>query len=199
MSQPAIYDRSMQVRRARPDDLRSVCTTVMRAFVDDPVMRWLFPEDEVFLAPNGAVFRSAMTGWIGFGEVWCTDDVAAVAVWIPPGRPDVEFAVDPDSPPPPPDRLERFEAFDEAKAVHTPSELHWYLQILATHPDWQRLGLGAALMNVVFERAESEGLPCYLETETVENVTYYRHHGFEVRSEWDLADGPHMWGMYRPA
>jgi hypothetical protein len=37
----------------------------------------------------------------------------------------------------------------------------------------------------------------------VANVAYYRHHGFEVRSEWDLPDvhgldGPHMWGMLRP-
>ncbi len=199
MSQPAIYDPVMQVRRARPDDLRSASTTAMRAFVDDPVMRWLYPEDEVFLAPNGAVLRPAMAGWIGLGEVWCTDDVAAVAVWIPPGRPEVEFPEDPDSPPPPADRLERFAIIGEAMGAHTPTELHWYLQLLGTHPDWQRQGLAAALMNVVFERAEAEGLPCYLETETVENVAYYRHHGFEVRSEWDLADGPHMWGMYRPA
>ncbi len=170
----------------------------MRAFVDDPVLRWLYPEDDVFLAPNGAVFRPAMTGWIGLGEVWCTDDVAAVAVWIPPDPPEIEFVEDPDAPPTPADRLERFAAFGAAKAEHTPAEPHWYLQLLATHPDWQRQGLAAALMNVVFERAETDGLPCWLETETVENVAYYRHHGFEVHAEWDLARGPHVWGMYRP-
>jgi predicted N-acetyltransferase YhbS len=71
--------------------------------------------------------------------------------------------------------------------------------MLATHPDWQRQGLGAALMGVVFEIAAEMGLPCYLETETVGNVAYYRHHGFEVRTEWDLPlNGPHMWGMLRP-
>jgi hypothetical protein len=57
-------------------------------------------------------------------------------------------------------------------------------------------------MAVVFEIADEQGLPCYLETETPENVAYYRHHGFEVRSEWHVAtadsDGPHMWGMLRP-
>ena len=75
--------------------------------------------------------------------------------------------------------------------------------MLATHPDWQRQGLGAALMEVVFEIAAVDGLPCYLETEKAELVGYYRHHGFEVRSEWDVrtseSDGPHMWGMWRPA
>ena len=27
---------------------------------------------------------------------------------------------------------------------------------------------------------------------------YFRHHGFEVRSEWDVPTGPRMWGMFRP-
>jgi GNAT superfamily N-acetyltransferase len=189
----------MQVRRATSADMRNACTTAMRAFVDDPVMRFLYPDDEVYLAAGGAVFRSAMAGWVGLGEVWCTDDVAAVAVWIPPGRPEIDFPEDPDAGPPSPDLLERFGIIGEAMAAHTPDELHWYLQLLGTHPDWQRQGLGAALMAVVFERAAADGLPCYLETETIENVAYYRRHGFEVRSEWDLRGGPHMWGMYRPA
>lgn len=189
----------MQIRRATTDDVRTASTTAMRAFVDDPVMRFLYPEDEVYLAPDGAVFHPAMTGWIALGEVWCTDDAAAVAVWIPPGRPEVPFPDDPSAEPPSADRLERFAAVGEAMAEHTPEEDHWYLHLLATHPDWQRRGLGNALMEVVFERARHDGLPCYLETETIENVAYYRARGFEVRSEWDVRNGPHMWGMYRPA
>ena len=89
-----------------------------------------------------------------------------------------------------------------AFAEHTPAEPHWYLNMLATHPDWQRQGLGAALMGEVFLIADAHGLPCYLETETPDNVAYYRHHGFEVRSEWTLVTaegaGPKMWGMLRP-
>jgi ribosomal protein S18 acetylase RimI-like enzyme len=100
-------------------------------------------------------------------------------------------------------RLERFAAIGAAFAEHSPTEPHCYLNMLATHPDWQRQGLGAALMEVVFAIADEAGLPCYLETETVENVAYYRRYGFEVRSEWDLSaggePGPHMWGMLRPA
>ena len=53
----------------------------------------------------------------------------------------------------------------------------------------------------MFAIADEQGLPSYLETETTDNVAYYRHHGFEVRSEWDLATaherGPHLWGMLR--
>jgi len=189
----------MTIRRATLDDQRALRVTAMRAFVDDPVMRWLYPEDDLFLAPGGEVFRPAMSGWIGLGEVLCTDDGVGVAVWIPPGRPEIDFTVDPPAPEPPADRLERFGIIGAVMAEHTPSELHWYLQLLGTHPDWQRQGIGGHLMEPVFERADARGLPCYLETETVENVAYYLHRGFEVRSEWDIPTGPHMWGMYRPA
>jgi len=172
----------------------------MRAFADDPVMRWLWPDDETFLEVGGEVFRPIMHRWLALEEVWCTDDAVALAVWIPPGRPEVEVEVDPPGREPDAALLERFGVLGPLMAANTPPEEHWYLQMLATHPDWQRQSLGAELMAAMFERADADGLPCYLETETVENVAYYRRHGFEVRSEWDVPlGGPHMWGMIRPA
>ena len=188
----------MTIRRATSDDLRRLCITAMRSFHDDPVMRWLVPEDEIYFEPGGEVMRGAMTGWLDHREVWCTDDGAALAVWIPPGRPDSTSEPDPPIDPPSEALVERFAILGPIMAANTPPEEHWYLQMLATHPDWQRQGLGAELMHAQFERADAEGLPCYLETETVENVAYYRRHGFEVRSEWDVPTGPHMWGMLRP-
>ncbi len=200
------YGERMIIRRATDADLRNLCITAMRAFHDDPVMRWLHPDDEVYFQPNGAIFAGAMTNWLAHRQPWCTDDAAAMAVWFAP----VEHgAAEPDwidvGPPPTPELLARFELIGPAMAAHKPAEPHWYLQLLATHPDWQRQGLGAHLMEVVFEQADTAAVPCYLETERPELVAYYRHHGFDVRSEWTLdpdatlgAVGPHMWGMFRP-
>lgn len=214
----------MTIRRASDNDLRSLCTTAMRAFHDDPVMRWLYPDDHVYFAPGGSVFQPAMSNWLANAQVWCTDDVAALAVWFPPRfdasadepAPDEEAGdaagdhtnarTDTDASPEPDTALQaRFALIAPLMAANKPPQPHWYLQLLATHPDWQRQGLGAALMEVSFERADEEGLDCYLETETPANVAYYRRHGFEVRSEWDVdpdgvsgAAGPHMWGMLRP-
>ncbi|MDX2381130.1 MAG: GNAT family N-acetyltransferase [Acidimicrobiia bacterium] len=185
------------IRPSTPDDLRCLPVTAMRAFVDDPVMRWLYPDDD-YLTPGGEVFRGEMARWHAGNEVWCTDDCVALAVWIQPGRPTMDVVVDPPQAPPSPDLVERFTTLAGFMAEHTPTEEHWYLQLLATHPDWQRRGLGTTLMASMFERTDAEGLPCYLETETEVNVAYYRHHGFEVRSEWDVTEGPHMWGMLRP-
>jgi len=197
----------MVIRRATNADFRNLCVTAMRAFRDDPVMRWLYPDDEVYLQPNGAVFESSMTNWLAHQQPWCTDDAAAVAIWFPPVEPG---ATEPEwievGPPPTADRLRRFELIGPLMQANKPPGPYWYLQLLATHPDWQRQGLGAELMRVVFEQADAEGVQCYLETERLELVAYYRRYGFDVRSEWDVDPdatlgevGPHMWGMLRPA
>ncbi|MGA9279114.1 GNAT family N-acetyltransferase [Ilumatobacter sp.] len=207
----------MRIRRATRADLRQLCITAMRAFAEDPVMRWLNPDDEAYFAPGGEVLRVPMARWIEIGEVWCTDDVSALAVWLPPGRPEPDVEPDPPSTPPSPELLARFEIIGPLLAAHTPEEPHWYLQLLATHPDWQRQGLGLSLMQAMFERADREGLACHLETETLDNVAYYRRHGFAVHGEFDVPTGdqphrfsswgndpttevgPHMWAMERPA
>jgi GNAT superfamily N-acetyltransferase len=95
--------------------------------------------------------------------------------------------------------IAKFVALREAIVDNTPDEDHWYLQMVGTHPDWQRRGTARALIGRGLEWARRDGLGVYLETETVENVAYYRHLGFEVRTEWDVAaGGPHMWGMWHP-
>jgi ribosomal protein S18 acetylase RimI-like enzyme len=188
----------MTIRHATESDLAQIAITVTRAFVDDPVMRWFFPDDHDYATLQPLVGRYMASRWLATDTLWCTDDGVAIAGWIPPGRPSVD--VDQPEVEHPRWRVDRFTAIGEALGANTPPEPHWYLNMLATHPDWQRTGLGGALMNIVFETADEHGIACYLETETVANVAYYRHHGFDVRTEWDLPlDGPHMWGMLRPA
>lgn len=190
------------IRKATDVDLPAIGRTYRRAFADDPLVRWFIPDQAEYDAIGERFFLPLVLRWRHHDTLWCTDDGVAVAGWNPPGRPEADV-VDPDPIDHPPWRLERFAALRERMIANTPPEPHWHLNMLATHPDWQRRGLGGALMSVVFEFADAAGLPCYLETETVENVAYYRHHGFDVRSEWDAvtpdSPGPHMWGMLRPA
>jgi ribosomal protein S18 acetylase RimI-like enzyme len=212
---PDAYGSAMKIRRATTRDLRQLCVTAVQAFGEDPVMRWLYPDDAEYFAPGGEIMRRAMIDWIEYNEVWCTDDVAALAVWIQPDRPEVPERSDPSVLPPSPDLLDRFSIIGSLMTQNAPTEQYWYLQLLATHPDWQRQGLGAALMAAKFEESDREGLPCHLETETLVNVSYYRRNGFNVHAEFDIPTGPHrhryssygndpatevgphMWGMLR--
>ena len=191
------------VRRATIDDVAAASRTYARSFADDPVIRWLVPDDAEYAAIGDRFFGVLARRWIAGGTLWCTDDVAAVAGWNAPGRPEFEFDPGPDPVEHPEWRLQRLGSLRAHLQAHTPTELHWHLNMIGTHPDWQRRGLAGALLATGFEIADAEGLPCYLETETPENVAYYRHHGFDVRSEWDVdsddGPGPHMWGMLRPA
>ncbi len=187
------------VRVATLADLGRIARTATRAFADDPLFRWFFPDAEAYdtAAPN--LFGYLAKKSVSFGATYVTPDAAAIGIYQLPGRPEPEPSGESeDAPAPPPELVEKFTALGELMAANTPPELHWYLNVLATHPDWQRQGLGTAIIGPVAERCADEGLPLYLETQTASNVAYYGHLGFTVRSEWDVPfGGPHMWGMIR--
>ena len=79
-----------------------------------------------------------------------------------------------------------------------PQEPHWYLSTIGVAPTEQRRGFGSALIAVMLERADRDGVMTYLETFTPDNVPYYERFGFQVTKEDDIPDGPHMWAMTRP-
>ena len=81
--------------------------------------------------------------------------------------------------------------------AHPKGEL-WYLQLLACAPEHQRTGVGAALMEGVLERCDTEGVPSYLETQNEDNLAYYRRFGYEVVTTLSpVRAGPPLWAMRR--
>jgi GNAT superfamily N-acetyltransferase len=168
------------------------------AFAEDPLLRWFFPDRDDYFALSPTAWQYIARRSIALESTFTTDDGVAVAMFFPPGRPQIEVDPLPPASPSSPELQERFAVIGAVMAEHTPLEPHWYLNVLATHPDWQRQGLGAAVMAPIGDVCRRDGLPMYLETQTISNVAYYGHLGFRVRSEWDVPlDGPHMWGMIR--
>lgn len=181
-----------------------------RAFFDDPLFVWIEPDAErrarilVWLMAIGSRYGTR------FGEVHGTvDALRGAAVWLPPGASSVDPArleqagfVNPggvlgDI------GLERFGTFmAHAESLHLRdmAEAHWYLMILGVDPPFQGRGLGGGILQPVVERADSEGLPCYLETAKEQNLAFYRKHGFNVVHEGTMpGDGPRFWTMSRAA
>ena len=189
-----------EVKRATRDDLPSVTAVLARAFVDDPVFRYLIPVDDDRRRSELA-FRMLGLNALDRGMVLRTPDSAAAAFWATPGqwafpwrnvlrtlpislrasRPGVFRALG---------LLGRIEK------VH-PHEPHYYLEVLGTDPSRQGQGLGAAIMEHVLTRADSEGVGAYLESSKDLNVPYYRRFGFEVVNEIRIPDGPTIWPMWR--
>ena len=97
-------------------------------------------------------------------------------------------------------RLKVVMEFLDARHPRYAPDPHWYLTMLGVDPDWQRRGIGDALMRPVFDRADRDGIPCYLEAPTSENVRYYQRRGFGVVGEGDIPGSDvHIWFMRREA
>lgn len=112
-----------------------------------------------------------------------------VAVWVPPqiDEPTAEVAVwsemDQMEQRFGPEAYRRFtEAYRYFEHIHHQCMAgpHWYLALLGVSPRLQGQGIGGALLTPVFQRADQEDLPCYLETFVSDNVSFYEHRGFQV-------------------
>ena len=83
--------------------------------------------------------------------------------------------------------------------AHVEAE-HWYLVLLAADPMVWRRGVGEAMLRPGLDRADAEGLPCYLETQKSDNLAYYRRFGFELEKDLEPVKGsPHLFTMLRSA
>lgn len=197
----------MEVRRARPDDIRELAAVLASAFVRDPFFGWLAGE----ASERNQRMREGWTGILrfasaGLSETWTTDDRAGVAIWIPPGRA-ASSPLDALRLTPALARMTTWRRLREAAAAveelerhrrrHVP-EPHWYLSALGVDPARQGEGIGSALIGPVLAAADAGSAPAYLETATARNVLLYERHGFDVVEELVLPRTDiHGWLMLR--
>ncbi len=192
------------IRKADAADVPALAGALARAFDDDPVMAWLFPDPARRTRTLPRFFSAHLTKIVlPHDAVYTSADVAGGALWEPPGkwrlgaRGQLRML---------PDFIRLFgrrlplasRGLNLVEASH-PQELHWYLAVLGTEPARQGQGIGSCLMAPILERCDREGLPAYLESSKESNIAFYGRHGFEVTGEIRLPGGPPVWPMWRPA
>ena len=192
------------VQRAAPADVGVLSAALARAFDDDPLSLYLFGRPRSRAAGLTRFFALQMRHtYLRHGEVWTTDDRAGAAFWAPPAMPR-PGAIDlirilPVMPSlsiwgrKAPDVVRLLAAYERAR----PRQAHWYLGTLGTDPDRQGRGVGSALLRVVLDRLDADGLPAYLESSKETNLSFYARHGFEVTGEITTPRGPTLWLMWR--
>ena len=179
-------------------------TLLARAFVDDPLMRWFFPDDDSRLHACAALFGQFAEHYLAAGRVDVVrrPEPVAVAMWRWPGR----DAPTSDEILPTTSGLMTAligagRAAELGGAMAVIGELrqpepHAYLHMLGVRPDARRQGLGGEVLERGLAAARAQGLVACLETMNADNVPFYEAHGFTVRHRVQLdAGGPVVWVM----
>jgi GNAT superfamily N-acetyltransferase len=172
---------------------RDAATAVLgRAFAEYELLRYYFHDETQRRAVADAFVLIALSVCLKYGEVYgSSEKMEGVAAWLPPGK--APFGVWQIMRSVPLSILFRFgrqganrlraygRYIDNVHHKRVPYP-HWYLQIIGVTPAYQGQGFSSRLLRPVLGRIDRECLPCFLETNTEQNVTIYRRFGFEVIS-----------------
>ena len=179
-------------------DQARVVATLVSAFIEDPVERWLFTDPLQYLTHFPAFV--AAFGGAAFAQrtVWMLADFAAVALWIPPGA---QLAADPiiaalSNGVPPEQHADMFAVLEQMDAAH-PTFPHWYLPWLGVDPARRGTGLGGELLEQCLAIVDANRAPAYLETPNPRTIPFYERHGFEVTSIAEAGECPPVTSMLR--
>jgi GNAT superfamily N-acetyltransferase len=78
-------------------------------------------------------------------------------------------------------------------------EPHFYVRTVGVRTALQGQGVGSMLMHPTLERADSAGLPTYIEASSERSAALYERLGFLHMGALELPDGgPPVWPMRRP-
>ena len=202
-------DTGSKVVRLNLGDLEWMTELLTAAFLTEA------PTTHLFLGPRRRAhvsyfMRSTCAYGLHFGECYASADRKAVAVWLLPGQTDLllgrmytagmlsaPFRLGPATF----SRFMKFAGHTEKHHKAVALQRHYYLFALGVQPEAQGRGLGSLLTNDILGRADREGTPTYLETQSPRNVELYKRLGFVVGGNGPFPglNGLTNWGMLRPA
>ena len=168
-----------EITVAAPADRGRAIDSLVAAFINDPVLRFLFPDDATYPRYAAAFFGHLFDKRVHKRTIWTIGHGASVAIWAPPAA-ENEPLGESLTTQLPAAALARVHAYDEAVHAALPATPFWYLSVLGTHPDHAGRRWGHAVMRAGLRRAAADGLPAILETSNPANVEVYRCAGWEV-------------------
>jgi GNAT superfamily N-acetyltransferase len=192
----------LEPRQALAADAAGVARTLALAFAGDPLWGdWAFLDVADRVSPLTEFWGPFVAAALKNGGAWMTPAFEAVALWVPPGLPEMDeddeaaatATIERVCGPRAPMVLEAFERFDAAR----PDAEHWYLSLLATHPDHRGRGIGMELVRDRLRAIDADGLAAYLESTNPVNLARYTAAGFKLLGSFEVPDGPRVDTMWR--
>jgi GNAT superfamily N-acetyltransferase len=194
------HPRQQQITaiRASGDDIAPILHVMVRAFHNDPISKWLVPDESIRPRILRDFFDIMVAQAFNYGYVDVHPDRIASAVWIPPTPPIAHYE----------QRLrdatgtyhDRFRKLDEAFDGRHPTTVpHQYLAFLSVSPSHQRQHHGGALLDHRLATLDGQGVPAYLVASTARSVKLYMQKGFTYHGlPLALPDGgPTVYPMWR--
>ncbi|RGP78045.1 gnat family [Fusarium longipes] len=181
----------LQLRRAVPEDIPGMCKAYYSAFGDTVIGSRVFnadkqasnkfflksfaedmanPNCEVLVVTHKTSPESkdeqvvAMTKWNLPGAP--IEDVPPAEAWPSAGELAVEF----------------FGTMTEGHRRFMGDRPHYHLEVICVHEDWQGKGASSLMLRWGTERADAEGMPCFLEA-TPKGRPIYEKYGFRMKGE----------------
>ena len=190
----------VSVRPALAADHRPLAEVLARAFYDDPVTSWFYPDAAKRLRHARRFFAIRLRQLAVHELTFTTADRSGAALWAPPGlwRDSLRQSLMqlPMLPVLLPRIVRSTRAVREIERRH-PVEPHFYLSVVGTDPDKQGGGIGSALLAPVLQRCDETRTAAYLESSKESNVPFYARHGFAVMERIEIPEGPPLWLMRR--
>ena len=188
------------IRQATAADREHVVDTLVEAFIDDPVQRWIMSTPERRRRYGRHFFAMHARRMIPMGLAWTSEQ--GVSLWAPPDQwrespVDTARLITRAFPGALPHPIRAVRGLLGMEALH-PKDPHVYLAVVGVREEGRGQGLGSALIAPGLQHADSLGLPCYLESSNELNVPLYERHGFKVTREFAFpGGGPTAWLMWR--
>jgi ribosomal protein S18 acetylase RimI-like enzyme len=165
-----------------------------KAFLKDPVTRYLVPDEKERRQFLPYFFRSMVTYGIRYGEVYTySPHFEGIIIWLPgeaarmsmwkmfrsKGYSMIYTKADGEV------KKRMFYYFDfvtERRKANS-DFAHWFLLFIGVKPELQGKGYGGKLMTPMFQRLDPKTMPCCLETQNEKSLGFYERYGFEVIEE----------------
>ena len=194
----------LQTCVANPKQYPDAAASLTEAFLEDPVLSYLFEDEEHRPLLLSAFFANRLASRAETDLLLLPSgyEKSAAALWEKPGKDSqndssfsgaIAAAVTVLGEQWISDRLLNLGPLFEAK----PETKHWYLAFVGTRPEVRGKGLASALIAEITETCDRGEMPAYLESSNLENVALYEKHGFRVTGEVTLKNGPIVPLMWR--
>ena len=193
-----------RLRIATSADVPRLPDVLADAFINDPRFTWMLP-GRLWIKPRLRALFTAEMGCYGLrqGTVWTTLDYDGAVVELPPGAWKMPTSMTGK------EALKWLRAFGtrlnaagrvvRAMEERHLREPHFYVRTVGVRTALQGQGVGTALMQPTLQRAESAGLPAYIEASSQRSAALYERLGFVHMGAFELPDGgPSVWPMRRP-